>query len=55
LRTQASSLEFKFASCHQQGHVGSKTALQQNPPVLKGKKIGFLYSATYMVDQEQCT
>jgi len=31
-----SGIFFKFASCHQQGHVGSKTLLQQNPPFLTG-------------------
>jgi len=34
LRTLVSSPESEFASCHQQGHAGSETLLQQNPPVL---------------------
>jgi len=34
-RTQASSFQSECASCHQQGHMGSKTFLQQNPPVLE--------------------
>ena len=33
-RTIASSLQSECASCRQQGHVGSKTLLQQNLPVL---------------------
>ena len=33
-RTLASSPESECTSCHQQGHTGSKTFLQQNPPVL---------------------
>jgi len=33
-RTLVSSLQSKCCSCHQQGLVGSKTSLQQNPPVL---------------------
>jgi len=33
-RTLVSSPSSECASCHQQGHEGSKTLLQQNPPVL---------------------
>jgi len=33
-RTLLSSPLSECASCHQQGHTGSKTLLQQNPPVL---------------------
>jgi len=32
--TPASSPYSKHADCHQQGHAGSKTLHQQNPPVL---------------------
>jgi len=32
-RTLASSPKSECATCHQQGHVGSKTLFQQNPPV----------------------
>ena len=35
-KTLASSSKSECASCHQQGHVGSKTYFQQNPPVLTG-------------------
>jgi len=34
LRTLASSPYYEYASCHQQGHAGGKTLLQQDPPVL---------------------
>jgi len=33
-RTLVSSPYCECADCHQQGHAGSKTLLQQNPPVL---------------------
>jgi len=33
-RTPSSSAESECAGCRQQGHVGSKTLHQQNPPVL---------------------
>jgi len=33
-KTLASSPQAECARCHQQGHAGSKTLLQQNPPVL---------------------
>jgi len=33
-KTGASSLVSECASCCQQRHAGSKTSLQQNPPVL---------------------
>ena len=36
-RTLASSPQSKCGSCRQQGHVGSKTVLEQNPPVLNWK------------------
>ena len=34
LQRRASSPSSECAGCHQQGHVGSKTLHQQNPPVL---------------------
>jgi len=51
---QCNTLRTSVASCYQQGHVGSKTLLQQNPPVLNWWCRLFLLKPPNLLDKCTC-